>query len=414
MLLKQSTARNLMVFMADSSDHITGKTGLTLTITASKDGAAFASISPTVTDRGSGWYNLALTTSHTDTLGDLAIHITGTGADATDISRQVVLQIPGDVLTANTVQVNGTSQTARDLGASVLLSPGTGTGQISLSSGQVTASSVSGNVSGSVLGSVNGVTGNVTGSVGSVVGNISGNVNGNVTGSVGSVVGVVTANMTQIDGSATNGNNATLKLKSLDIQSDSYLVNAINIVGGYNASGRGGPGVRVVGGDGTSHGYGVHISPSASGSGSGPAVFLDGSVGGCYGLQVTGKSVPPILLQRLDSGSIVIDTVGNGSVIGIIHANMDGAIGSLDTQAKADVNAEVKDVLETDTQAEPTSPPASTASLRDKIAWVFTLWKNKRIQTTTTETVLADDGTTPIATSAKSDTGTTFTRGKFQ
>lgn len=95
--------------MVDSSNHITGKTGLTLTITESKDGGAFASISPTVTERGSGWYSLALTTSHTDTLGDLALHITGTGADATDISRQVVVQIPGEVITSNVTQINGLS-----------------------------------------------------------------------------------------------------------------------------------------------------------------------------------------------------------------------------------------------------------------------------------------------------------------
>lgn len=88
--LKISTAANIMVFMADSSDHVTGKASLTLTITASKDGAAFASISPTVTERGSGWYNLALTSSHTDTLGDLALHITGTGADPTDLACRIV------------------------------------------------------------------------------------------------------------------------------------------------------------------------------------------------------------------------------------------------------------------------------------------------------------------------------------
>jgi hypothetical protein len=40
-------------------------------------------------------------------------------------------------------KVSGTSQTARDLGASVLLSPGTGTGQISLTAGAVTAGTVS-------------------------------------------------------------------------------------------------------------------------------------------------------------------------------------------------------------------------------------------------------------------------------
>lgn len=40
------------------------------------------------------------------------------------------------------LKINGTSQTARDLGASVLLSSGTGTGQISLSSGLVTLAGV--------------------------------------------------------------------------------------------------------------------------------------------------------------------------------------------------------------------------------------------------------------------------------
>lgn len=79
-----------MVFMANSTDHVTGKASLTLTITASKDGGAYASISPTVTERGDGMYSLTLTTSHTDTLGDLALHITGTGADPTDVIFQVV------------------------------------------------------------------------------------------------------------------------------------------------------------------------------------------------------------------------------------------------------------------------------------------------------------------------------------
>lgn len=87
--LQQSSAYALMVFMTDSADHIAGKAGLTLTITASKAGAAFASITPTVTERGNGWYSLALTTAHTDTLGDLAIRCTAAGADPTDLVCQV-------------------------------------------------------------------------------------------------------------------------------------------------------------------------------------------------------------------------------------------------------------------------------------------------------------------------------------
>lgn len=89
-LLKQSAAANVMVFVTSSADHVAGLASATLTITASKDGAAFASISPTVTDRGNGWYNVALTASHTDTLGDLALHVTASGADPTDLLCRVV------------------------------------------------------------------------------------------------------------------------------------------------------------------------------------------------------------------------------------------------------------------------------------------------------------------------------------
>ena len=96
-ILKQSTAYNLTVLMVDSTDHVTGKTGLTLTITASKDGAAFASITPTVTELATGWYKLALTSSHTDTVGDLALHITATGADPTDVAMVVRARVTDDL-----------------------------------------------------------------------------------------------------------------------------------------------------------------------------------------------------------------------------------------------------------------------------------------------------------------------------
>lgn len=95
-----------MVFMTSSSDHVTGAAGLSLTITASKNGGAFASISPTVTERGDGWYSIALTSSHTDTEGDLALHVTGGGADPTDVLNRVgrvdaqVLGMATDTLTA--------------------------------------------------------------------------------------------------------------------------------------------------------------------------------------------------------------------------------------------------------------------------------------------------------------------------
>lgn len=88
-ILKQSTAYNLMVLLVDAIDHITGKPGLTLSISISKNGSSFSSITPVITDKGSGWYNIALTAANTDTLGDLALTITAVGADPLDVVAQV-------------------------------------------------------------------------------------------------------------------------------------------------------------------------------------------------------------------------------------------------------------------------------------------------------------------------------------
>lgn len=122
---------------------------------------------------------------------------------------------------ANAIQVSGTGLTARDIGASVLLSNGTGAGQVQLSAGNVTVQTLANNAiteisinanafSGvkfannvsiqTVTGNVGNVTsnigGNVAGSVGSVTGNVAavtGNIGGSLAGSVGSVTGNVAA-----------------------------------------------------------------------------------------------------------------------------------------------------------------------------------------------------------------------------
>ncbi len=208
MQLTQSTAFNRMVFMVGSADHITGLAGLTLTITASKDGAAFASITPTQTDRGDGWYNLALTTTHTNTVGQLAFHITSAAADPLDFADDVVATPGGGAPTAaqNATAVwtdllaGSDFSTALSIGKllkddidALISSRSTYAGGAVASVTGNVGGNVGGNVTGSV-GSVLGAVGSVTGVVGSVtgaVGSVAGNVGGNVVGSVGSVVGAV-------------------------------------------------------------------------------------------------------------------------------------------------------------------------------------------------------------------------------
>lgn len=88
-MIKQNSSKNIMVFMKDSSNHISGKTGLTLLISVSKDGGEFSVINPVVTERGDGWYSIAITSSVTNIIGELAFHITATGADNNDFVYNV-------------------------------------------------------------------------------------------------------------------------------------------------------------------------------------------------------------------------------------------------------------------------------------------------------------------------------------
>lgn len=111
-LLKQSTAYTRMFLLVQTSDHITGLTGATPTLTLSKAGGAFGAASGAVTEVSSGWYKVALNTSDTGTLGDLAYHITAASGDPCDFVDQVAANILGDTLPANTTQLAGQTVTA--------------------------------------------------------------------------------------------------------------------------------------------------------------------------------------------------------------------------------------------------------------------------------------------------------------
>jgi len=94
--LIQSTSRVFVFFLTDILDHFTPKMGLVdgdfTYIEMSKDGGAFVDISGdvTVTEIDYGFYKFTLTTTHTNTVGDLAFYISATGADEAQFLAQVV------------------------------------------------------------------------------------------------------------------------------------------------------------------------------------------------------------------------------------------------------------------------------------------------------------------------------------
>jgi hypothetical protein len=91
-------------------------------VTISKAGAAFAGAAGAVTEIGLGWYKFVFAAADLDTLGCLAVNVTGTGADAIMTSHQVTLldlnvatvAPPTDGITAGTIAASaiGSSEIA--------------------------------------------------------------------------------------------------------------------------------------------------------------------------------------------------------------------------------------------------------------------------------------------------------------
>ena len=118
-LLLQSTQVTKTVLLVDSTDHVTGKTGLSAGITKylSKNGtAASATMTTAEVDATNvkGVYNLTFTTTHTDTIGDFQLHLTGTGADPADYWWTVVAATT-DNLVRSTTPANTLSVDANHL-----------------------------------------------------------------------------------------------------------------------------------------------------------------------------------------------------------------------------------------------------------------------------------------------------------
>lgn len=172
--LKQSTASQEVLLgpFVDSTDGVTAETALSI---ANTDIKVFKAGATTLANKNSGGathisagnYYAVLDATDTDTVGSGSLIVQVSGALAvrhdfvvlpanvydsliggTDVLNADVTQFGGSNGTfssgrpeVNTTHLGGTLQTARDIGASVLLSSGTGTGQVSLSSGLVRLSS---------------------------------------------------------------------------------------------------------------------------------------------------------------------------------------------------------------------------------------------------------------------------------
>lgn len=84
------TTHIIPFLMISSTDHVAAVTGITPTVTLSKNGGAPGAATGTVAEVGNGNYKLTPSAADVGTLGSLVLHATGTGADPTDVSCQVI------------------------------------------------------------------------------------------------------------------------------------------------------------------------------------------------------------------------------------------------------------------------------------------------------------------------------------
>jgi hypothetical protein len=314
-----------------------------------------------------GMYRLDLPNAAIDTAGLVHIQLKG----ATNMAP-VLVRINCDLVPADTRSVGGTTQTARDLGASVLLSSGTGTGQISLTSGLVTLAGVTHTgaviptvttattatnltnlpsipanwltAAGIAASALNGkgdwnvgktgysltattglgnqtanITGNLSGSVGSVtgaVGSVTGNVGGNVTGSVGSVTGAVGSVTAAVTVGTINANVITASALATDAVAEISDGVWDEVLSGHLTAGSTGNALN------------------AAGSAGDPwSTALPGAYGAGTAGKIIGDNLNATVSSRLASASYTapLDASGVRTALGMSSPNLDTQLSAIDT-----------------------------------------------------------------------------------
>ena len=389
--------------------------------------------------------NIATTDGH-------GITIAAAGAGRVDISADVTGAFVGDI----TGNLSG--------------SVGSVTGAVGSVTGNV-GGNVAGSV-GSVTGAVGSVTGNVGGNVAGSVGSVTGNVGGNVTGSIGSLAAQAKLDVNTEADTALSDYGAlkpTTAGRTLDVSAtgeagldwanvggqgtavnlSSTTTNLVNTVTTYtgNTPQTGDSFARLGAPAGASIAADLvviddFVDALESRLTAARAGYLDNinnanlanvpafpSNFASLGINASGHVSRVVLvdttttntdMRGTDNAALATTLASLVTTVGVAGAGLTAAddaviaaIAGLNNLSAAQVNAEVLDVLATDTFAEAAGVPAATSSLKDKLNWVFMLHRNKITQTATTQTVRNDADSASVATSAVSDDGTTFVRAEY-
>jgi len=355
--IQQNTAnQDLFFFMQDSTDtypNRNGKTGLAPTVTISKNGAAFGAPTGAVTEVANGYYKVAANATDSATLGELLLKATSAGAAGCFIRFQVVGFDPRDAvrlgLTALPNAVSGA--------AGSIVTSGTGANQISTSAGLVRLSATGVQDIWDFL---------LTGIA--------------VVGSIGKKLKDWTLGTDNKVLISADGHTSGVTVQDV---TNSIAVDTVTDKTGYALSA---------------------AALTAIENQIWNALTSAHTTSGTFGLKLGALADPWAVALP---GAYGAGTAGN-----IVGNNLNATVSSRSTLVGSDIQTNVNVVLDA-TETELASLPADTASIRNKLKFLFQYFKFKRTCTNTLESAYKADGITTLGTTALSNDGTTFSKGKM-
>lgn len=361
MQITNATTPTLVFLLVSSSDDKTAVTGVTPTVQLSKNGGAFAAATNSPSEIANGWYKVALTATETNTDGALIVRATGTGADEWRDVHQVLTTNP-----ANVVSIANNAITAAAIAADAITAAKIADGAIdaaTFAAGAIDAAAIATDAIGAAELAASAVT------------------------EIQS--GLMLASSYSAPPSA-----ATIAAAVWD-----YLASAATTVGSI--------GKRIA--DNLDAAVSTRLASASYTAPDNTSITA---------IKAKTDNLPSDPADASDIAAAfasVPSAATNASAVrtelATELARIDAATTSRATPAQ--VNAEVVDALSVDTYAEPGSVPAATASLKEKIGWLFMLSRNKRTTTGSADAVRNDADSATVATAALADDGSTFSRGKY-
>ena len=81
MIIRKGDSTRVILYMSDATDNESPETGITPTVTLSKNGGAFAAATNAAVEISNGFYYVTLSVTETNAAGPLIVRATGTGAN---------------------------------------------------------------------------------------------------------------------------------------------------------------------------------------------------------------------------------------------------------------------------------------------------------------------------------------------